>query len=462
MDIKEFSIKYHGLVLQPHHLEWIDFLDSVHRRGILLAPRGHGKTTTINLIYLSWIIANNPSLRILLVSHSKEMAESFSRSVRNVMENPELQEEFGLTIGTPWRANSWRLEDSPQAKPTLECKGAMGRMTGWRGDMVIFDDLLEINAVSSEATRAKLKAWRDTEVLPAINPTENEKVIVVGTRKHIDDWYGECLINPDYIHRVDRAFLDDDQTKTLWPHILDEDGNIIAEMFTAERLHERKREIGTLRFEQEYMNNPSPPEGLEWKMSWLKFYEHLPDGRFKYYMGVDPSSGSVSKRTQSYFAICVVAHDTEQDNIYIIRMYRGKDTKREQVAKTLEWAGLYKPDAIYIESVFQYTHIYEAVRKQFPHVHPIDYIHTPIKGTQVVKKEERIKNVCGPAFEMGRLFLKRPELDPYIKTFLEYEYRPFPLGNFDMLDALTLAIHHLTKGKQITEIPWHFPGQGRR
>jgi hypothetical protein len=374
------------------------------------------------------------------------------------MENPDLQEEFGLTIGSPWRANSWRLEDSPQAKPTLECKGAMGRMTGWRGDMVIFDDLLEINAVSSEAIRQKLQAWIDTEVLPAINPTENEKVIVVGTRKHLDDWYGQLLINPDYVSRVDRAFLDKAQTKTLWPHVLDEEGNPVAEMFTAERLHERKREIGTLRFEQEYMNNPSPPEGLEWRMSWLKYYEQLPEQyRLRYYMGIDPSSGSSHKKTTSHFAMCVVAHDTEYDDIYIVAMYRGKDSKREQEIKALGWAAKYAPEAIYIENVFEYTHVYEAVRKQFPSVHPIDYIHTPIKGTQAVKKEERIKNICGPAFEYGRLLLKKPELDPYIKTFLEHEYRPFPLGDMDMLDALTLAIHHLAKGAVIKDVPWYFP-----
>jgi hypothetical protein len=192
------------------------------------------------------------------------------------MENPDLQDEFELKNETPWRADSWRLRDSPQAKPTLECKGAMGRMTGWRGDVVIFDDLLEINAVSNELVRYKLQAWIDTEVLPAINPTDRERVIVVGTRKHIDDWYGQLLINPDYVKRVDKAFLDKAETKTLWPYVLDEDGNQVAEMFTASRLQERKREIGTLRFAQEYMNEPSPPEGLEFKRDWLKFYEHPP------------------------------------------------------------------------------------------------------------------------------------------------------------------------------------------
>ena len=455
MNIQEFSIKYHGLVLQPHQLEWIEFLDSIHRRGILLAPRGHGKTTTVNLIYLSWLIVNNPWLRILLISHSKEMAESFSRSVRAVMENPELQQEFNFELGTPWRANSWRLEDSPQAKPTLECKGAMGRMTGWRGDMVIFDDLLEINAVTSEAVRNKLQAWIDTEVLPAINPTDYEKVIVVGTRKHMDDWYGQLLLNPDYVHRVDRAFLDESETDVLWPQVLDEKGTPIADAYTRDRLHERKREIGTLRFYQEYMNHPSPPEGLMFKYEWLRFYEHLPrDYGIKYYMGIDPSHGSTQKRS-SWFALCVVAHDIIQNKIYVVDFYRNKMSPQDQVLKSIEYAEKYNLSSIYVESVFKYTHVYDAMRERFHNVYPIDYMHSRLKGTSVVNKEERIKNICSPPIELGKVYFKEPSKDHYTKQFINYEYVAFPLGDDDMFDALTLAIHRIAGLRYNADVPFH-------
>ena len=80
MDIKEFALKYWGLVIQRHQMKWIKFLETPGKRKILLAPRGHGKSTTVNQIYLSWVIVNNPTIRILFVSHSKAMAESFSRS----------------------------------------------------------------------------------------------------------------------------------------------------------------------------------------------------------------------------------------------------------------------------------------------------------------------------------------------------------------------------------------------
>ena len=172
-DIKEFARRFLGLELPRHQTRWVKFLEEGGKKCILLAPRGHGKTTIVNYVYLSWLIAHNPTIRILLVSHSREMAESFSGSVRAVMENPELQKAFGFEQGTPWRRNSWALSTAPMAKSTVRVVGAMGRMTGWRGDIVIFDDLLEINAISSEATRIKMDNWIKSEVFPALDPGVN-------------------------------------------------------------------------------------------------------------------------------------------------------------------------------------------------------------------------------------------------------------------------------------------------
>ena len=457
MNIEEFAIKYHSLTIQPHQKRWIDFLEHIKHRGILLAPRGHGKTTTINLLWLSWVIVNNPDLRILLISHSKDMAESFSRAVRNVMENPELQMEFGFETGTPWRSNSWRLEQSPQSKPTLECKGALGRMTGWRGDMVIFDDLLEFST-ATEGSLTKLYEWIKQDVIPAINPHRLDKVVVVGTRKGMDDWYGQLLLNPAYESLVDTAFLDEAETQCLAPYLYDEHGQIIVPWWNREKLLMRKDEIGALKFAQEYMNRPSPNEGLELDVNWLQYYENLPDATLHRYIGIDPSGGS-SLTEASYFAMCCVAHDPYTDNIYVLDMHRSKCSKRQQVEHAMEWMVRYVPEAAYIENVFEYTHVFDAlVRGHFPNVKEKDYIHTRLKGVTEKSKEGRIREVLAPAFEMRRIFLRPPTLDPMTKTFLDYEYRAFPMGDKDLLDAMVLAVHSLVKIGWIDRIPWYGVG----
>ena len=463
MNIEEFSIRFLDHVIQPHQKPWVNFAEKTKHRGILLAPRGHGKTTTINYIWLSWVIANHPDWRILLISHSKDMAQSFSMAVRNVMENPELQEEFDFKESTPWRANSWRLDKSPQSKPTLECKGAMGRMTGWRGDMIIFDDLLEFST-DSEANRTKLDNWRKQSVIPALDTHKLDKIIVVGTRKRIDDWYGELLNSSLYDSRVDRAFrnknyLKDESAKPLASHFYDEHGKVVGEWWTREALLRRREEIGALKFEQEYMNNPAPPEGLMLKYDWLRFYDNLPThGHLDFYAGIDPSAGASTDKRTSFLALCIVAYDRIYNKIYVVDFYRGKHSPKEQVRICCDYLNKYDAmKKIYVEAVFEYTHVYKALRDIYLNVRPKDYIHDKLKGVSLVSKEGRVKEVLAPNIELGKIIFKRPEHDSYTKIFINHEYIAFPYGDFDLLDSLTLAVHRLVGVRHRTAQPFYFP-----
>ena len=442
--IKDFAKKYFDITLAKHQIVWIRFLEKTGKWKLLLAPRGHGKTTIVNLIYLAWLIANNPKLHILVVSHSKQQAEEFSLSIRRVFEREDIQEDFGIEPSTPWRANSWTLRGSRANKPTLRVVGVMGKMTGWRGDIIIFDDVLEITAVANEEKRKKIVNWINSEVLFALNPSDNQKVIVVGTRKHIDDWYGELIKKPHYDVRIDKAIRANGTL--LWPDV-----------YNKQVLDDIKENQGSIYFSQEMMNEPTPPEGLDFKVEWLKYYEHLPLGRtFDYYIGFDPSHGSTTKRA-SWFSYAVVAHDKITDKIYVVELFRDKMSQESQVIKAVEVVDKYDAKGIYVEAVFNYTFLFKALRERFVNVHEKDYIHTKIKGTSAVSKIERIKNVCGPPIETGRILFKDPRLDYYTKVFVENEYIPFPTGkDFDIFDALTLATHHLTELK-MTKMPFYFP-----
>lgn len=429
--------------LTRHQMKWYNFLETGGKRCILLAPRGHGKTTFINYIYPAYKIAMDPSIRILIVSHSKEMAESFSLSIRNIFEREDIQKDFGITPGTPWRANSWQLKGSKDSKPTIRVVGARGKIAGWRGDMIFFDDLWDVDTVTSEATRDRVQHWIDYDVLPTLNPGPKQKVVVIGTRKHINDWYGKLLNTDYYAKKVDKVW--DVNHRPLWPAV-----------FTKPYIQQILEEQGSLVFSQEYLNEPIPTSGLELEKDWLQFYDQLPVNiPLTIHMGVDPSSGKTTNRSHSYFATAVVAYDETHNKIYLLDIFRGKLSKQKQIDKAMTLANTYAPNAIYIESVFEYTFVYNALREQFTSVFPIDYVHTPLKGINVTKKEERIRNVLSPAFEMGRLLLPRPEVNPAINTFINEEYLSFPSADMDQLDALTLAVHRLTQ-RRITTVPFWF------
>ena len=59
------------------------------RRLLLLCFRSAGKSTLIGL-FCSWLILNNPNLRILVLSAEYDLAKKMARNVKNIIERHPL------------------------------------------------------------------------------------------------------------------------------------------------------------------------------------------------------------------------------------------------------------------------------------------------------------------------------------------------------------------------------------
>ncbi len=71
------------------HNELTDFLtqtqrteDTENRRRLILAPRGHLKSTVCSVLYVLWRIYRNPDIRILVGTNLKRLSRSFIRELR--------------------------------------------------------------------------------------------------------------------------------------------------------------------------------------------------------------------------------------------------------------------------------------------------------------------------------------------------------------------------------------------
>lgn len=444
MDIVDFADEYLNIQLKPHQIRWIEHIEESGNRVLILAPRGHGKTTILNVVYVLWRICMDPSLRILMVSHKQRKASGFTRRIRNFLERDDIKERFNITKGQPWRIDEMYLQDTEDGRdysyPVLESTGVTGGVTGGRYDMVICDDILHELNCATQASRDKIRSWLFSEVVPAIDPGPKEKIIMVGTRKHVDDLYGELLTNPMWDSLVDRAITE--EGKPLWP-----------ERFTLETLNNRKMEMTPTKFAREYLNEAAPPEGTHFKREWLQFYDNLPPAdRLTYYMGVDPGLGE-SKRA-SYFAIAITAVDEKTNWSYVVELYRDKLNPSEQFDKVKFFFEKWEPKVCAIEAVMAYKFFFSQVQEAIPRVERVDYIHTPLKGTQESKKVTRIETMVGQAFKKGEVRLQKPETDYYTKKLIEREYIAFPDGEMDMLDALNLCVSQVSEPIDPENLPF--------
>jgi hypothetical protein len=440
MDIEEFAKEYLNIELRPHQVEWLDFIIN-NQAVMLLAPRGHGKST-IMYCYIVWAICMDQDLRVLIASHKEELANTFSRAIQKAFELEPIQDEFHIKAGKPWRVDYFFFKE--KRYPVVQTVAKQAGMTGGRYDVVIFDDLLTVENSRSEKRRVQLEEWINSEVVPALDPSPKRKEVIVGTRKNIEDWYSKLLEMPDVKSKVYHLYeMNEGKKQYLWPERFDE----------REEARLRAR-MEPDQFAREFMNEPIAGEGLRFKREWIEPYYYtswqneVPERFREIYIGIDPSLGSKDPES-SYMALVVVVFDkrpTKQD-IYVVDILRAKVSLAEQEdiikAKIEEW----NPTAAMIESVLVNKIFSERMMRQMPILQPVIYrgwgASSGLKGTTDVSKIGRIENIVGWLFKKGKIHLKDPKISPVSKMFIEAEYLQFPEGSLDMMDALNMAVDRI-------------------
>ena len=72
-----------------HHLYIMKYLEQVSRgelnRLLISAPPGSAKSTVASVLFPVFFMANHPEAQIITCSHTAELAEKFSRRVRNLI-----------------------------------------------------------------------------------------------------------------------------------------------------------------------------------------------------------------------------------------------------------------------------------------------------------------------------------------------------------------------------------------
>src|SRR5450631_1759760 len=87
-------IEYLGLSFVPasHHLLLIEHLEALERGDIdklmVWMPPGSAKSTYTSVLFPPWFMGRNPTLPVLGVSNTTELAERFSRRARNLTASP--------------------------------------------------------------------------------------------------------------------------------------------------------------------------------------------------------------------------------------------------------------------------------------------------------------------------------------------------------------------------------------
>jgi hypothetical protein len=183
------------------HERWFKFQDH-NPQTMILAPRGHGKSTICTVAYSLWKLLNYPDIRILIVSNTSDQADALSGEIRQQTEaNKALLTLFGDLRGASWRANKFTLVGRTRIckEASVTSVGVEGAVVSRHYDIVILDDIVDEENSSGERARRKLQTWYAKALLPCLEPWG--ELHILGTRYHPRDLYGHIIETADSISK---------------------------------------------------------------------------------------------------------------------------------------------------------------------------------------------------------------------------------------------------------------------
>lgn len=185
-----------------------DYLQYGPTRLIIMAFRGVGKSFVTSAFVL-WLLYCNPQLKIMVVSASKERADSFSTFTRRLID--EVPILHFLKPKPEQRDSKIAFDVGPATadhSPSVKSVGITGQITGSRADVIIADDVEVLNNSATQGARDKLSELVK-EFDAVLKPLPTSRIIYLGTPQCEMSLYN-TLCERGYKRRIWPArFLDD-------------------------------------------------------------------------------------------------------------------------------------------------------------------------------------------------------------------------------------------------------------
>lgn len=262
---------------QPYrspHKAIIDALNSEHKKIVIAAPRGMGKTTFVKAFVASQILYRERHC-IGYVSQSETLAMVQTENIkRELLTNREIKRIFGnirVDVDDPemdeqFSKHSWVAFGDTIVVP----RGAQQQVRGfifknYRWDLFVVDDFENRMELQNPENRKRDKEWFYADFIRSVDRyTDNYRIIYIDTVKHSESLIAELLCDPDW-HSIRLEAFDDNYKST------------IPELYSDEEIKkevESARRTGTLDIlHMELRNVIVAPETRTFKMEYFKYYE---------------------------------------------------------------------------------------------------------------------------------------------------------------------------------------------
>ena len=413
-----------------HHRIIFEKLEAVERGEIrklmIFVPPRHGKSEISSINFPAWFFGRNPKKSIIASSYNTDLAVSFGRKARNIVDSAEYKLLFpGVSLAEDSKAaGQWNISYKKDGEWTAggeyTAVGIGGGATGRGADIFIIDDpVKDKQEAESPVIQERNIGWYRSVASTRLTP--GGAIVLIQTRWHDKDLAGQILETEDdweIINLPAIAERDEEFRKAgeaLWP-----------DQYSLAELEAKKKDLGTELFAALYQQTPISEESQVFTKSMFKkrTLDEVMRLKTRCFVTVDPAPGKTEQA--DFIGVCINFVDVE--GFWNLMAYRIKFDAYELMKLFFKLNGEYHVEKFGIEKG-----LYKDVLKPFLDREMITrnkFLTIEELDHEQKNKHLRIKGLQ-PRYEAGGIF----HIDGYTAD-LEEELLRFPkAAKDDVSDA---------------------------
>jgi len=420
------------------------------RIAVNIAPR-FGKSHLVSYYFPAWFLGNHPDQKVMMVSHTADLAVDFGRKVRNLIADEKYQLVFGGKDGVELSQDSksagrWHTNHGGE----YFAVGVGGAIAGRGADLLPIDDPHNEQDIINGNLDVFDKAyeWFTTGARTRLMP--GGRIALVQTRWALNDLTGrvvkDMLMNEgadqyevvEFPAVMEKEVADEEGfmqivQKSLWP-----------EQWPLEALLRTKASMPVYQWSAQYQQNPTAEEGAIVKREWWKVWEEETPPKCNFI--IQTWDTAFEKHNRADYSACTTwgiwwpegAPDKPHlggANIILLNSFRDRmefpELKKVAYEHYMEW----KPDAFIVEKKASGAPLIYELRAMGIIVQEF----TPSKGNDKISRLNSVSDM----FSSGIVWAPQTR---WAEELVE-EVAAFPAGaHDDLVDAMTLALMRFRQG----------------
>ena len=429
---------YPDYIIGEHHRKLAQLFEDIangkkKRIIVNIAPR-HGKSELISYLAPAWFLGKHPAKKVIMASHTADLAVNFGRRVRNLVGSDAYKDVFPQVElqADSKSASRWGTNFNGE----YFAIGVGGALAGRGADLFIIDDPHSEQDAKLGKPDVFLPAWEWFQSGPLQRLMPGGAIIVVMTRWSKLDLTGQIV---NQMVKNDEV---DDWEVVEFPAILEnkqgEEVPLWPEFWPLEELRSRRAALDVRYWNAQYMQNPVSEEGALIKREWWNMWEKEdpPNCEFTI-MTLDAAQEANNRADYNALTIWGVFFNEETNNYNIIllnaikRRLEFPELKQLCIEEYKDW----EPDAFIVEKKSNGAALYQEFRRMGIPVGEF----TPGKGQDKISRVNAISDL----FRSGIVWAPDRR---WAHDVIE-ECNDFPSGaNDDLVDATTLALMRFRQG----------------